>query len=52
LTDEARFHQRTLLSESFGIALAADLIERHVLPGATRVVGAGAVSYCLTGVPV
>ncbi|MEV6846742.1 hypothetical protein [Actinoplanes sp. NPDC051411] len=45
LTNEVRFHQRTLLSESFGIALAADLIERHVLSGATRVVDADAVSY-------
>lgn len=45
LTDEVRFHQRTLLSESFGIALAADLIERYVLPGTTRVVDADAVGY-------
>lgn len=45
LTDEVRFHQRTLLSESFGIALAADLIEGYVLPGATRVVDADAVDY-------
>lgn len=45
LTDEVRFHQRTLLSESFGIALAADLINTHVLPDATRVVDADAVDY-------
>jgi hypothetical protein len=45
LTNEVRFHQRTLLSESFGLALAADLIERYVLPGATRVVDADAVNY-------
>ncbi|WP_422768987.1 hypothetical protein ACN28C_19575 [Plantactinospora sp. WMMC1484] len=45
LTDEVRFHQRTLLSESFGIALTADLIERYILPGSTRVVDADAVNY-------
>jgi hypothetical protein len=45
LTDEVRFHQRTLLSENLGIALAADLIENHVLLGATRVVDADAVGY-------
>ncbi len=45
LTNEVRSHQRTLLSESFGLALAADLIERYVLPGATRVVDADAVDY-------
>ncbi|WP_433293719.1 hypothetical protein ACQPZQ_08335 [Pseudonocardia sp. CA-142604] len=45
LTNQVRFHQRTLLSESFGLALAADLVERYVLPGATRVVDADAVDY-------
>jgi hypothetical protein len=45
LTDEVRSHQRTLLSESFGIALAADIIERYVLPNPSRVVDADAVEY-------
>lgn len=45
LTDEVRFHQRTLLSESFGLALAADLIEEYILPGVARVVDADAVAY-------
>jgi len=45
LTEEVRFHQRTLLSESFGIALAADLIERYILSGPTQVVDADAVHY-------
>jgi hypothetical protein len=45
LTDEVRSHQRTLLSESFGIALAGDIIERYVLPNPSRVVDADAVEY-------
>jgi hypothetical protein len=45
LTDEVRSHQRTLLSESFGIALAADLIEQYVMPNPSRVVDADAVDY-------
>jgi hypothetical protein len=45
LTDEVRSHQRTLLSESFGIALAADLVEWCVMPGPSRVVDADAVGY-------
>ncbi|MFD1364398.1 hypothetical protein [Actinoplanes sichuanensis] len=45
LTDEVRSHQRTLLSESFGIALAGDIIERYILPNPSRVVDADAVEY-------
>jgi hypothetical protein len=45
LTEEVRSHQRTLLSESFGIALAADLIERYVISNPSRVVDADAVGY-------
>jgi hypothetical protein len=45
LTDQVRFHQRTILSEHFGIALAADVVEQLVLDQPASVVDADAVSY-------
>lgn len=45
LTDQVRFHQRTLLSEHFGIALAADVVEQLILDQPASVVDADAVSY-------
>lgn len=45
LTDEVRRHQRALLSEHLGIALATDLVERYLVGEDFRVVDADAVSY-------
>lgn len=45
LTHQVRNHQRSLLSEHFGIAVATDLVEQLILTEPARVVDADAVSY-------
>ncbi|GAA3780241.1 hypothetical protein GCM10022225_80630 [Plantactinospora mayteni] len=45
LTDQVRFHQRTILSEQFGIAIATDVVEQLILDKPASVVDADAVSY-------
>lgn len=45
LTEQVRFHQRTLLSEHFGIAVATDLVEQFILRGPAKVVDADAVTF-------
>jgi hypothetical protein len=45
LTDQVRYHQRTLLSEHFGIAVATDLVEQLILDRPAQVVDADAVTY-------
>ncbi|WP_426503090.1 hypothetical protein ACPPVO_36460 [Dactylosporangium sp. McL0621] len=45
LTDQVRQHQRSLLSEHFGIALATDVVEQSILRRPASVVDADAVSY-------
>ncbi|MFI7427446.1 hypothetical protein ACIBPB_10705 [Micromonospora sp. NPDC049836] len=45
LTEQVRFHQRTLLSEHFGIAVATDLVEQFILRRPAKVVDADAVTF-------
>ncbi|MEW2142663.1 hypothetical protein AB0869_07575 [Micromonospora vinacea] len=45
LTEQVRFHQRTALSEHFGIAVATDLVEQFILTRPGKVVDADAVSF-------
>jgi hypothetical protein len=45
LTDQVRSHQRTILSEHFGIAVAADVVEQLILRQPASVVDADAVMY-------
>ncbi|WP_433120345.1 hypothetical protein [Micromonospora sp. CA-246542] len=45
LTEQVRFHQRTILSEQFGIAIAADVVEQLILREPASVIDADAVAY-------